>query len=275
MKGFWKNSIVGFILKNILAAAVLVAIGVWVTFRAIDKYTEHGVAEKVPDLRGAYMAEAEVLLAAQELYPQIIDSVYMRDKRLGTIVDQTPLPGSTIKHHRPVYLVINSREVRKVALPAVNDFSSRQANSMLTASGLQVESIEYVPSEYRDLVIDVKYQGESVTPGTPIPEGDSVTLVVGRGTGLEKVVVPKLKGLTLDEARMALVSASLITGGLNRDATTAEGDSLCFVYRQEPVDGNIVPSGTKIDLWLTADTLLLKQTPQPATYTNSQDEEFF
>ena len=25
MKGFWKNSIVGFILKNILAAAVLVA----------------------------------------------------------------------------------------------------------------------------------------------------------------------------------------------------------------------------------------------------------
>ena len=87
--------------------------------------------------------------------------------------------------------------------------------------------------------------------------------------------MPKLKGLTLDEARMALVSASLITGGLNHDATTAEGDSLCFVYRQEPVDGNIVPSGTKIDLWLTADTLLLKQTPQPATYTNSQDEEFF
>ena len=85
-----------------------------------------------------------------------------------------------------MYLVINSREVRKVALPAVNDFSSRQANSMLTASGLQVESIEYVPSEYRDLVIDVKYQGESVTPGTPIPEGDSVILVVGRGTGLEK-----------------------------------------------------------------------------------------
>ena len=98
---------------------------------------------------------------------------------------------------------------------------------------------------------------------------------MGRGTGLEKVVVPKLKGLTLDEARMALVSASLITGGLNRDTTTAGGDSLCFVYRQEPVDGNIVPSGTKIDLWLTADTLLLKQTPQPATYTNSQDEEFF
>ena len=92
MKGFWKNSIVGFILKNILAAAVLVAAGVWITFRAIDKYTEHGVAEKVPDLRGAYMAEAEVLLAAQELYPQIIDSVYMRDKRLGTIVDQTPCP---------------------------------------------------------------------------------------------------------------------------------------------------------------------------------------
>ncbi len=276
MKDFRKKNIVVFILINVLAAAVLFALIVWITLKAIDRYTEHGVVETVPDLRGAYMEEAEVLLAAQGLYPQVVDSVYMYDKKLGTIVEQTPSPGSTVKRNRPVYLVVNSRQIRKMALPAVNDFSLRQASSMIRAGGLEVADIEYVPSEYRDLVIDVLYKGESIPPGTMIPEGDSVVLVVGWDTGTETVVVPKLIGLGQREARVEIIAALLTPGAVNYDVDTKSDDNTpALVYRQEPIDGSIVPGGTKVDLWLTTDPQMLQQSKQQGTYTNSQEEEFF
>lgn len=272
-KDFWKKSIFGFAIKNILAAIVVMAILIWLTFRGVNKYTEHGVSEMVPDLRGAYVEEAEVLLKAQGLYPQVIDSVYMRDKKLGTIVEQKPKPNSRVKRNRPVYLIVNSREIRMMTLPAINDFSSRQAESMLNANRITVESIEYVPSEYKDLVIDVKYKGEIAKAGDKIPQGESVILVVGRGLGTEELVVPALKGMGLEEARREIIDASFILGATYYDKGDAD-ESLYFIYRQEPEDEELVPSGTKINVWLTTDEELLK-IKNKKTQTNIQDEEFF
>lgn len=271
-KDFWKKSFGGFAIKNILVAIILIVALIFVTFWAINKYTEHGIAEIVPDLRGAYLEEAEILLGVQGLYPQVIDSVYVRDKRLGTIVEQTPQPNSTIKRNRPVYLIINSREVRQIPLPGVNDFSSRQAEAMLKASGINVESVKYAPSEYKDLVIDIKYKGESVQAGDKIPEGESVVLIVGRGLGTQETIIPKLKGMALEEARKEIVNATFILGATYYDQNDSEGQY--FVYKQDPVDGKIVPSGTKINVWLTTDEELLKESNK-RTYTNTQDEDFF
>ena len=120
-------------------------------------------AEIIPDLKGSYVEEAEVMLAKQGLFPQVIDSVYVRDKKLGTIIEQIPPANSTIKRNRPVYLIINSRQIRQVPLPDVNDVSYRQADAMLKSIGLNVSNVEYTPSEYKDLVIDVKYRGRSIT----------------------------------------------------------------------------------------------------------------
>ena len=272
-KNFWKKNVFGFAIKNILAAGILVAALVWLTFRGINKYTEHGITETVPDLRGAYVEEAEILLKSQGLYHQVIDSVYMRDKRLGTIIEQTPKPNSIMKRNRPVYLIVNSREIRQVPLPAINDFSSRQAEAMLNANGINVESIQYAPSEYKDLVIAVKYKGENVQAGAKIPQGESVVLIVGRGLGTEELTVPALKGMKLEVARHEIVDASFILGATYYDKN-GDDESLFFIYRQDPEDGKIVPSGTKINVWLTTDEELLKENNN-RTYTNTQDEEFF
>ncbi|NDV47781.1 PASTA domain-containing protein [Paludibacter sp. 221] len=272
-KNFWKKSLGGFVIKNIAVALVLFVLIVVGTFWGINKYTQHGVVEAVPDLRGAYVEEAQIILSRQGLYPQVVDSVYVRDKRLGTIIEQTPQPNATMKRNRPVYLIINSREVRKVPLPEINDYSSRQAAAMLQASGIGVESIEYAPSEYKDLVIDIKYKGESIRPGTPVPEGEAVVLIVGRGLGTEEVVIPKLKGMTLEEARYEVVSSSFILGATYYDRQTGDGETY-IIYRQEPPDGKIAPSGTKIDVWFTTDYSLLESDDKD-TISTSQDEEFF
>jgi len=266
-----KKSFILFVVINILIAVVTVAVMVWITFAAIDRYTEHGVEKIVPDLRGAYVPEAEILLRAQGLFPRVIDSVFVRNKPLGTIVEQVPPPNARMKRNRPVYVTINSRQIPQVALPHVVDFSARQAEATLTASGLRVERTEFVPAQFQNLVLDVLYRGESVQAGHRIPQGGSVVLVVGRGLGEEKIPIPDLVGMTLEQARRTIMNASFIIGASHNH--NDESQQQQFVFRQDPAVGSVVPIGTRINLWFTADREVLNEAQQRPQRT--QEDDFF
>jgi beta-lactam-binding protein with PASTA domain len=265
-----KKSFALFALSNILIAVAVVAVLVWVTFAALDRYTEHGVEVAVPDLQGAYLEEAEIILRAQGLFPRVIDSVYVANARLGTIVEQIPAANSLVKRNRPVYIITNSRQVRQIPLPGVVDFSSRQAEALLRAHGIKVARIDLVPSQYRNLVIDVLYKGASVPAGHRIPQGESVVLVVGRGLGEETAVIPNLIGLPLENARRTIMNASFIIGATHFDNNNESEAN--FIYRQQPASGANVPSGTRIDVWLSTDRERLNESNQP---TRAQEDDFF
>ena len=101
---------------------------------------------------------------------------------------------SHAKHGRAVYVTINATTRRQVTMPDLQDMSYRQAETTLRGMGLQVDTIyEYEPSEYKDLVLDVKAGDESLTPGTRVAVGTLVRLVVGEGPSksTEPVTGPK------------------------------------------------------------------------------------
>jgi len=274
-KTFWKETFAGYILKNLLIAVGIIIILSWGALISIDFYTHHGESEIVPDLRGSYVEEAEVILGKKGLYPQVIDSVYVRDKRLGTIIDQIPAANSSVKTNRPVYLIINSRSVRQVALPEINDVSYRQADAMLQSLGLSVSNVEYAPSEFKDLVSDVKFHGRSILPGTRIPEGSSVVLVVGSGLGQSQSVVPSLKGVGLEEATQEITSALLIIGSLDYDVTPSGNEGDYIIYRQHPAAGTSLPAGSRVDIYLTTDKARLKEVFEEDKKKEDTDEQFF
>jgi len=259
LKKFWKETFAGFILKNFLIAIGIIVVLSWAALIAVDFYTHHGESETVPDLRGSYVEEAEVVLAKKGLYPVVIDSVYVRDKKLGTIIDQIPPANSSVKRNRPIYLIINSRSVRQVTLPEIIDVSYRQADAMLQSIGLSVSNVEYAPSEFKDLVIDVKFHGRSVTPGTRVPEGSSIVLVVGNGLGEAKSIVPSLKGLSLDAASQAVSSASIEIGSVNYDVTPSGDEGKYIIYRQRPAAGTSVSAGDSVIIYLSKDKARLKE----------------
>jgi len=209
------------------------------------------------------------------LYPQVIDSVFVRDKKLGTIIEQIPPVNSTVKRNRPIYLIINSRQVRKVPMPDVNDVSYRQADAMLKAIGLSVSSVEYSPSEYKDLVIAVKYRGQNIPAGARVPEGSSLVLVVGSGLGGESSLVPNLKGLALEEAREEALADSMVIGAIDYDVEPNENENEYIIYRQRPAAGRSVPAGTRIDVWLSKDKSMLNKTFEDEEEQVEPDEEFF
>lgn len=276
LKKFWKETFGGFILKNILIAVGIIVVLSWIALISVDYYTHHGESEVIPDLQGLYVEEANVILAKKGLYVQVIDSVYVRGKKLGTIIFQTPGANSNVKTNRAVYIIINSRNVHQVSIPEINDVSIRQADAMLKSLGISVASYEYAASEYKDLVIDIKYQGRSILPGTRIPEGSSLVLVVGNGLGQESdQSIPALKGKGLEEATLDLELGSFVLGTVEYDVPPTGNESEYFIYRQRPAAGTSMVAGTRVDIFLTTDQSRLNETFEEDKKTETTDEQFF
>ncbi len=276
LKNFWKNSLGGFILKRLLLAIVIFVALAWVTIALIDVYTHHGESETVPDLRGLYVEEADLLLNNHGLYSVVIDSVFVRDKKLGTIIEQIPAVNSTVKRNRPIYLIINSRQVRMIPVPDVNDVSFRQADAMLKSIGLNVSSVEYSPSEYKDLVIAIKYRGRNISSGMRVPEGSSLVLVVGSGLGGEELPVPGIKGMSLEAGTEEALNGSMVIGAVEYDVEPSGNEDKYVIYRQRPAEGKSVPAGTRIDVWLSKDkSMLNKVFEEDEAVDKQENEEFF
>jgi len=270
-KTFWKESIAGFIIKRILLAIVIFVSLAWITLILLDHYTNHGESVTVPDLQGLYVEEAQNLLENYDLYVQVIDSVYMKEKALGTIVEQIPPANSAVKKNRSIYLILNKRQVRMIPFPDVNDVSFRQADALIKSLGLSVSNVVYRPSEFKDLVIDVTFSGSRIEPGTRLPEGSAVVLVVGSGVGEDLSKVPGLIGKNLVEARNEAFASSLIIGSVNYDIPPVGDEDQYMIYRQTPAAGQTIPDGTRINIWLTKDKNLINQ-----SYNNQfEEEEFF
>ena len=250
---FWNNNIFGYTLKNLLIA-IAVFIGlVWFTLIMIDFYTNHGDTHKVPGVKGVNVEQAMDMLSRLDLKAVVIDSVYVKDKKLGTVIEQNPVEGSVVKPGRPIYLVVNSRSVRLIALPSVTDISIRQAEATLMSIGIKVSSIQYAPSEFKDLVLEVKYRGQSIIQGAKIPEGSSVVLVAGNGYGASATAVPSVLGMNLSAATDIISASSFVPGGVIYDIEPNGDEELYLIYDQRPAPGDSVSSGSTINLWLSKD----------------------
>jgi beta-lactam-binding protein with PASTA domain len=152
-------------------------------------------------------------------------------------------------------------------MPNLQDMSYRQAETTLRGMGLEVDTVyDYEPSAFRDLVLDVKRNGESVLPGDKLPVGTQVRLVVGFGRGTEEVEVPSVIGMKLQEARSVLLSHRLTVGAISYDEPQQEGVDQ-YVYRQIPAEGSKLIEGETVALRLSAEI------EKAATVGNENDSE--
>lgn len=265
-KFFWINILVAVILVFAIAGISLVSLG---------KFTHHGETIIVPDLHGFYPEEAEVVLKKNGLAYEVVDSVYVRDKLPGEVIEQVPAANTPVKLGRKVYLTINASSKKQIALPDLRNFPARQAKATLEAMGFRVEKIDYTPSEYPDLVMEVKAGGVAVVPGSKITDGASLTLVVGERAIGETAYTPDLKGMNAADAEAAITEYRFVPGAVEYDETlTNTADkSAFFVYRQTPAAGSAYETGRRIDIWLTTDESKLSQ--QQEQNDTHLEEDFF
>ena len=267
---FYKTT-TGFVITSLAVAVLLAVAAVVATMFWLDSFTRHGEEVTVPDVSGMFTDEADIIASQCNMHIQVIDSTYSRTVALGSIVDQIPKAGSQAKEGRAIYVIVNAKAIRTIPLPDLRDVSYRQAEATLRSLGFDVDEIEYEPSVYKDLVLDIKQKDVVVEPGTRIQEGTKLTLVVGFGQGTEQVRIPDLTGKTKAEARVILLSERLILGSVTYDEEpTPETDSLYIVYEQIPHAETVILEGSRVDISMTT-----SREKAAMAATRNSEEDFF
>lgn len=174
---FKQHPIIATLLEIMVVAVILCTILIfW-----LDSYTRHGTATIVPSVRYLTVAEASDILSRKGFRCEVIDSLFNDRVAPGVVVEQTPDAESRVKEGRIIYLTINAFSPKKVTMPSLIDGSARQAQAILRALGFDNVRIEYEPSPYKDLVLDVLCNGRQIESGEKIPMTSRITLIVGMG----------------------------------------------------------------------------------------------
>ena len=165
---------------------VAVAIG-WLAMLWLDVWTRHDDTITVPPVKTLSYGEAAARLDQHGLVAVLSDSVYDKSTRPGTVIDQNPKVGTIVKEGREIYLTINAFSPKMVSLPTLTDISLRQAKSIL--EGLEIKKVVEirVPSDFKDLVLAVRYKGTRLSPGARVPVNATIELEVGEGKAEELI----------------------------------------------------------------------------------------
>jgi beta-lactam-binding protein with PASTA domain len=219
-------------------------------FLFLPAYTRYGDSILVPDVSNLTYEEASGLLKEAGLRSEVRDSVFRPDLEPLSVLKQYPLPMSTVKPKRRIYLTVNKSSPPIVKLPEVINVSVYQAKAKLESWKLAVGTITYVPDFAKDVVLDLKYKGKAVKAGAELPQGAELELVVGEGLKMIRTFVPNVMGLSYEDAVAELRRANLGLGSVvyNPDGPA---EKVGTVYDQQPKPvRDSVRQGWPVDIFI-------------------------
>lgn len=238
--------------KNLIAAIISIVVLLLAVFYSLSMYTRHGEGLPVPKLKGMSVESAIQLLESQGLRYQI-DSIYQVDKQPGLVVEQDPDPNTNVKVKRTIYLTIITRQAPDVNFPDIAGKTFLEAQAILSNYGLKVGDTTYTSDVARDVILRVTYGGDSIRAGENLPKGSRIDLTLGDGLGASEVDLPDLTGLTLDEARMALIGSSLSLGSVGYDGIVLDSTTATIIRQMPALSDtlNKVSIGSRVDVVLS------------------------
>jgi len=215
----------------------------------MPNFTRQAETIRVPDFRGKSISNALTEIISAELVLGDTTSRIGPKDLQGLVASQSPRPNASVKVGRRIYLTLYRGSAPDVAIPDVTEESLRNARLTLTAVGLVVryERPDTIPSPFPDMVTRILPGA-----GTLVPRGDSVTVWYGLGLNQTRLVeVPDVVGLRYEDAegmlRPLFFWPTLL--GLTEDSENP------LIMRQSPGPGEMLPAGSTLRLFATADSL--------------------
>jgi beta-lactam-binding protein with PASTA domain len=266
----WVNILVGI--------GIVMAVFVVFVF-SLNRITHHGEAKSVPSVTGKRLSEIQPLLEKEGFNLVIQDSVYYDSLPPSMVIRQVPEADDVVKINRTIYVTINRTVPPDVPMPNLIGYSFRNAEMILKNMGLRLGDTTFKPDFAKNSVLEQLYKGQSISTGTKIKMGSTISLVIGSGIGTADMAVPKLIGLTYDEAKILLETNGLIVGSVIPDPLVKDTAN-AFIYKQSPLsrteDGfqvRIRP-GQMIDVWLSVEKPVVDSTiVQPPSTTTPAEEK--
>lgn len=171
-----------------------------------------------------------------------IDEIASDNIPAGQVISQTPAPGSNVKAQRIIHLTV-SKGGATILIPNLKGLSLKQVKERLDKLELTLGAIENGndTSQPSDVVIS-----QSPQVSTKANKGTQVNIVVNVK---QEITVPKLTGMSLNDAEKALNAAHMTLGKVSfLDGSTAD-DGEAVVISQDPA-GGISTTETTVDLTL-------------------------
>lgn len=240
---------------HILLALGLIFLLLFLFIVSLDWITKHGESSTVPSVTGKKIDDVRSLLKTKGFEVVVQDSVFYDSIPRGLVLKQIPEADEVVKVNRTVYVTINRFIPPDVEVPKLNGLSYKNADLVLRNLGLHIGDTTYKTDFAKNTVLEALYQGKIVQPGTKVKMGSAIDLVISSGVGEEAIVVPKLIGLTYEEAR-ALLDAQGIILGAPVFNPGVQDSAAAYVYKQRPapmtMDGKrlTMRAGQMVDIWL-------------------------
>ena len=252
IKSFFGNWIV----KNLLGAAVVLAVLVGGAAAGLNLLTGHNKELTVPDLTEMKVRDAEFEAHQSGMRTEVVDSVYVKRLGRGYVYKQNPAPGAKVKKGRRIALTINAVTPKKVSMPNLVGYSMRQAKAELSTRGLVLGKLMYVSDIATNNVLRQIHGNMEIEPGTRIESESVIDLVVGLNSYDNMTSVPDVRGLKLMSARDMIQENSLNVRKAVYDKTvrTYEDSTKAFVWRMSPEPSEQpLPMGSDVSIYLTTD----------------------
>ncbi|RFS26249.1 PASTA domain-containing protein [Chitinophaga silvatica] len=242
---------------NLLVVIVLFFALALLFFSMLGVITKHGQQLTVPNVKGKNVVEAIDLLEKAGFEADVRDSIFIDSLPPLAVYAQTPDNGAQVKVGRTIYLTVNKTVAPMVKMPDLEGFTFRSAEMMLKSLRLNVGDTIYKPDFAANTVLQQLFNGKRIKPGTEIPEGSNITLIISSGTGSVENPVPNFIGLTYAEAREVLSASNLNPGTIIIDPNVKDTAN-AYIIKQVPTrkneigDYNMVRAGETVDFWLSA-----------------------
>lgn len=246
-KKFW-------ILKNLLGAALFFVVLAVVANVLLGIFTHHGKVIEVPDMVGMSVRDADRLADSTGVRIDVVDSIYVRGMTKGAVYKQNPAAGASVKKGRRILLTINAVVPKKVTMPNLVGYSTRQAKAELSSRGLNLGKIVYVEDIATNNVLKQQQNGRDVRAGSSVESGSDIDLVVGLNASDNRTYVPNVLGMKHVRAVDVIHESSLNVSRLMFDESVRNYNDTVnsVVYRQNP-PASQAPTvmGSSVTLYLT------------------------
>lgn len=191
---------------HLLAMLLLAIVFYVVFFTSLGRITGHGKELKMPVLINKNFSDA-IKILEKEGFDVDVDSTFDMRAPSGMVLSQIPDTGSFVKKGRTVFIVVNKTQAPLTPMPDLAGVSYRSADIVLKSNKLRLGDTIHRPDIANGAILEALYKGKVVKEGDLIPQGSSITLVIGDGLGNVEFDVPDVLGMPYPEA-IAMLNAS-------------------------------------------------------------------
>lgn len=237
-----------FVIAGIVIAIILLCglifVGSWKLTTKLLGIDSPSVSQNVislPEVTSISVDEAKKKLEEQGIKYEIIEE-YSNDVEQGMVISQKPVAGTNydVQKNSPVKLTV-SKGIKMVIMPKLKGLKYEEAVAELEKVELKAEKVEEISQTVEEGYV-IKQDDEE---GKQINAGSTVKVYVSKGNGLEKVTVPSVVDIDVEEAKKSLTEKKLeVNITYAEDTSKSNG----VVLKQSIDVGTVVEEGSSITI---------------------------